>query len=71
MVICGVTRDNSGRIEIAFARSIGDFSVLVKECMSICEEIRIKGSKKIRNMKVESNVMQVIKVIIEKFIVPG
>lgn len=32
-MIGGVRRDNRGKIEIAFTRSIGDLTILVTECM--------------------------------------
>lgn len=53
-----------GKIDIAYARSVGDVIILLAECWAIhCDGIRIERNKKIRNIKVESDAIQVIRAI--------
>lgn len=46
-MICGVIRGDKCKIEIAFARSVGDVTILRTECMATCERIRLARKSKI------------------------
>lgn len=52
-------RDNKGKIEIAYARSTGDITVLMEKYMAICDWIRCVRCRKISNMEVESDAIKI------------
>lgn len=58
-----VYRDDGGRIDIAFSRSADDIPILVTECMIIRIRIRLVRSRKIRNINMESDALQVVQAI--------
>lgn len=60
VAVGGVIRDYKGRILIAFERPIGDVPILVTECMLTSAGVGLARSKKIRNIKVKSDAIQVI-----------
>lgn len=61
--ICGIIRNDKGKIDIAFTRPIGDVPIRVAECMTISMGVRLARTRKIRSIKVESDSTEVIKAI--------
>lgn len=57
VAIRGVFRNDIGKIDISFARYVGDAIVLVAECWASYEGIRIVRNSKIWNIEVESNML--------------
>lgn len=55
-------------IDLTFTRPIGDVPIVVTECMTIGAGIRFVRTRKIWNIKVESDAIQVIRAIMEKLL---
>lgn len=59
----GVIRNIKGTIGITSMRPTGDIPFLVVECMPIGKGVRLTRTRKVRNIEVESDEIQFVKVI--------
>lgn len=70
MTVRGLIRNDKERIDVTFPRPTGDIFILVTECMAIGTGASLTRTRKVRNIEVESDAFQVVKVINESMHCP-